>query len=170
MTEKRVQHGPMMNDGQQDRPAAQGGTGSRLVALVLREAPKVMSFGLIGVFNGFVNYLVTVGLTAWLLAPLGLAGSDAALGAAKAAGWAVAVSNSYVLNTLITFASVSGRKLEWRTYGRFVASGTVGLAIEVGSFLVAVRYLPLGLAAIVPIGLAFVANFTLTRLLVFRGN
>lgn len=164
MTEKRVEHGPMMNDGQQD-------TGrSGLIALVLREAPKIMSFGLIGVVNAFVNYAVTVGLTTWLLTPIGLGTHDVALGAAKAAGWAVAVTNSYILNTLITFAAASGRRLTWRTYGRFVASGTVGLTIEVISFLVAVRYLPVSLAAIVPIGLAFVANFTMTRLLVFRGK
>jgi putative flippase GtrA len=37
----------------------------------------------------------------------------------------------------------------------------------VASFLVAVRVLPLALAAIVPIGLAFLANFTMTRLVVF---
>ncbi len=82
----------------------------------------------------------------------------------------MAVSNSYLFNTLFTFAAESGRRLTWATYWRFVASGTVGLAIEVLSFLLAVRYLPLSLAAIVPIGLAFVANFAMARIFVFSGH
>lgn len=171
MTEKRVEHGPMMNGRQQNGPAGGApGLVARLVALVRREAPKMLSFGLIGVVNGLVNYAVTVGATLLALAPLGLAASDLALGAAKALGWAVAVSNSYILNTWFTFARESGRRFGWTTYLRFVASGTVGLVVEVASFLVAVRFLPLALAAIVPIGLAFLANFTMTRLVVFPGS
>ncbi len=149
-----------MNDRQQ--PPSGG-----LAATLLRESRKMLSFGVIGVGNGFVNYAVTVGATVLVLAPLGLDATDAALGLAKALGWAVAVSNSYLLNTLFTFAHESGRRLNWPTYLRFVASGTVGLAIEVASFLFAVRYLPLSLAAIVPIGLAFIANFAMARLFVF---
>jgi len=160
MVEKRVEDGAVMNDGQQTPPAG-------LSATLLREGRKMLSFGVIGVGNGFVNYAVTVGVTMLALTPLGLAASDPALGLAKALGWAVAVSNSYLLNTLFTFAHESGRRLDWRTYFRFVASGTLGLAIEVASFLFAVRYLPLSLAAIVPIGLAFVANFAMARLFVF---
>jgi putative flippase GtrA len=162
MTEKRVDDGRMMNDGQQ-----QAGTGSTLVARLMIEARKMLSFGLIGAVNGVVNYAVTVGVTLFMLTPLALSANDIALGAAKALGWAVAVTNSYLLNTMITFAAESGRKLTWRTYGRFVASGTLGLTVEVVSFLVAVRYLPLAIAAIVPIGLAFIANFAMTRFVVF---
>jgi putative flippase GtrA len=165
MTQKRVDDGPMMNGGQQDRLGA--GT---IAGFLMREGPKLLSFGIVGAVNGVVNYLVTVGITALVLMPLGLGGHDVALGVAKALGWAVAVSNSYLLNTLFTFAEESGRRLAWSTYARFVASGTLGLAVEVLSFLVAVRYLPLSLAAIVPIGLSFVANFTMTRLVVFPGR
>ncbi|AVO43599.1 GtrA family protein [Phreatobacter cathodiphilus] len=160
MVQKRVDHGAVMNERQQ--PPTGG-----LAATLLREGRKMLSFGVIGVGNGFVNYAVTVGVTVLVLTPLGLAANDPALGLAKALGWAVAVSNSYLLNTLFTFAHESGRRLSWPTYLRFVASGTVGLAIEVASFLFAVRYLPLSLAAIVPIGLAFVANFAMARLFVF---
>ena len=160
MVQKRVDHGAVMNERQQ--PPTGG-----LAATLLREGRKMLSFGVIGVGNGFVNYGVTVGVTVLVLTPLGLAASDPALGLAKALGWAVAVSNSYLLNTLFTFAYESGGRLSWPTYLRFVASGTVGLAIEVASFLFAVRYLPLSLAAIVPIGLAFVANFAMARLFVF---
>lgn len=152
-----------MNDRQQI-PAE--GLRGRLLA----EARKMLSFGLIGVVNGVVNYIITVGLTLFALTPLGLAANDVALGLAKALGWAVAVSNSYLFNTLFTFSRESGGRLSWATYLRFVASGTVGLAVEVLSFLFAVRYLPLALAAIVPIGLAFVANFTMARIFVFSSG
>lgn len=161
----------MMNGRQQDGPTdGAAGLVPRLVALARREAPKLVSFGLIGVLNGFVNYAVTVGVTVLVLAPLAMAGNDIALGAAKALGWAVAVSNSYLLNTWFTFARESGRRFGWATYLRFVASGTAGLVVEVGSFLLAVRVLPLAFAAIVPIGLAFLVNFTMTRVIVFPGR
>ncbi|WP_170181935.1 GtrA family protein [Phreatobacter stygius] len=155
----------MMNGSQQDRSIT-----TRFFEFVAREAPKFVSFGLVGVVNALVNYVITVGLTLGVLIPFGLGASDGALGIIKAIGWAVAVSNSYVLNTLTTFAAESGRRLAWPTYGRFVASGTLGLVVEVLSFLVAVRYLPLTLAAIVPIGFAFVTNFAMTRLVVFPGS
>ena len=150
----------MMNDSRTTR------TGG-LVQAFLREAPKMMSFAVVGVLNGVVNYAITVGLTYLVLTPLGLATQDTALGFAKVLGWVVAVSNSYVLNSLTTFAAESGRRLTLATYGRFVASGLLGLAVEVASFLLAVRYLPLGLAAIVPIGMSFIVNFGMTRLIVF---
>ncbi len=138
--------------------------------MLRREAPKMASFAVIGALNGVVNYAITVGVTLLVLTPLGLATSDTALGAAKFLGWVVAVSNSYVLNTLTTFAAESGRRLSLATYGRFVASGLLGLVVEVASFLLAVRYLPVGLAAIVPIGMSFIVNFGMTRLVVFPGK
>jgi len=163
VTQKRVDDGPRMNDRQQTD--ARG-----LRARLVTEARKMLSFGLIGAINGVVNYAITVGVTLVALTPLGLAANDVALGFAKALGWAVAVSNSYLFNTLFTFARESGGRLSWPTYLRFVASGTVGLAVEVLSFLLAVRYLPLSLAAVVPIGLAFVANFTMARIFVFSSG
>lgn len=136
-------------------------------AVLAGEIRKMVSFGIIGVTNALVNYVVTVGVTVLALSPLGLAASDVALGLAKALGWAVAVSNSYLLNTRFTFRRESGGRFSLATYLRFVASGTVGLAVEVASFLLAVRYLPLSVAAIVPIGLAFLVNFAMARLFVF---
>jgi putative flippase GtrA len=154
----------MMNDSRTT------GTGGGLFQMLRREAPKMASFAVIGALNGVVNYAITVGVTLLVLTPLGLATSDTALGAAKFLGWVVAVSNSYVLNTLTTFAAESGRRLSLATYGRFVASGLLGLVVEVASFLLAVRYLPVGLAAIVPIGMSFIVNFGMTRLVVFPGK
>jgi putative flippase GtrA len=40
----------------------------------------------------------------------------------------VAVSGSYLLNSIITFAAETGRKLRWSAYFIFVASGLGWLA------------------------------------------
>ena len=45
--------------------------------------------------------------------------------------WLVAVTGSYVMNSSVTFAAESGRKLRWRAYAAFVVSG-VPEAILIG--------------------------------------
>lgn len=157
----------MRGDNRDGKEAEAEGLLARIGRRLAAERGRLMSFGAVGVVNGVVNYLVTVGLIAGLFTPLGLGENDIALGVAKAAGWAVAVTNSYILNAKTTFAAESGGRLSFGTYGRFVASGLVGLVAEVTSFLVAVRFLPLLAASIVPIGVAFLVNFTMARLLVF---
>lgn len=148
----------MMNGGQRD-----GGFWRKL----LGEAPRLASFGAVGVVNGVINYAVTVGLTVLALTPLGLSAEGWALGLVKAVGWLVAVTNSYVLNAKLTFSAESGGRLSLPTYARFAASGLAGLCVEVASFVIAARHLPLALAAIVPIGLAFLVNFAMARFFVF---
>lgn len=147
-----------------------GGTKSAALSRLAREGRKMASFGAIGAVNGVVNYVVTLGIALFVLTPLALEADAVALGVAKACGWAVAVTNSYVLNALTTFADESGGRLSWPAYGRFAASGTVGLLAEVGSFVVAAAYLPLAIASIVPILASFLVNFTMTRLFVFPGG
>ena len=46
---------------------------------------------------------------------------------ANVLAWLLAVSGSYVMNSFITFAAESGRRLHWRAYGAFVASGVAGV-------------------------------------------
>jgi putative flippase GtrA len=167
VTERRVNAGGMMNDSRTPDQSPPQSAATSLVARLSRELPKLASFGVIGVLNGVVNYIVTLGLVWGALIPFGLEGAEWALAAAKGAGWAVAVTNSYVLNTLTTFADESGRKLSLKTYLRFVASGTVGLFAEVASFVVASWYLPLLIAGAVPILVAFTVNFAMTRRFVF---
>lgn len=136
-------------------------------AAILTEARKLASFSAIGAVNGVFNYLVTVALVGLAFPALGLIASDAALVLAKALGWLVAVSNSYVLNSLLTFAEESERRLSIGKWLKFMALGTAGLVAEVATFLVASRYLPLVFAGVVPVAVSFLVNFTVTRLFVF---
>src|SRR5262249_20612676 len=46
---------------------------------------------------------------------------------ANAAAWIIAVTNSYLMNSLTTFAAESGRRLRVKDYGIFVASQVGGL-------------------------------------------
>src|SRR5579871_3859817 len=98
---------------------------------------KALTFALIGVVNTLVDYGV------FLLARAILSGSQPGLAAAVSLSdfcqcgsattatlvmaniisWSVAVTGSYILNSSITFAAESGRKLRWRSYLTFVVSG-----------------------------------------------
>ncbi len=90
--------------------------------------------------------------------------------AANTVSWLVAVTGSYVMNSSITFAAESGRKLRWRAYFAFVASGVAGWLANTATLLVAaeVLLLPVWLAKIVAILASFVVNFALSHFVVFR--
>lgn len=96
---------------------------------------------------------------------------------ANVLAWAVAMSASYVMNSFITFAAESGRKLRWRAYATFAASGVVGMigntiALVAGDWVLS-YVLPnedwrLAAAKIGAIGVSFVINFTMSHFVVFR--
>ena len=145
---------------------------------------KAVSFALIGVVNTVVDYSV------FLLARAALSRSPAALDAigalaescrcgnttaltlvaANLVSWIVAVSGSYAMNSSITFAAESGRRLRWRDYAAFVLSGIVGWLANTATLLIAaqVLLLPVWLAKVVAILASFVVNFSLSHFVVFR--
>lgn len=145
---------------------------------------KALSFALIGLVNTIVDYSV------FLLARAALSRSAAALslfgsiaGSCKCASsttvslvvanmmsWVVAVSGSYVMNSSITFAAESGRKLRWRSYGIFLASGVVGWLANTTTllFVAQVLLLPVWMAKAVAILASFAVNFLLSHFVVFR--
>jgi len=145
---------------------------------------KAVSFALIGVVNTLIDYSI------FLVARAVLARSPAAMSlfasaaiscrcaspttigliAANMISWTVAVSGSYVLNSSITFAAESGRKLRWRSYGIFLASGVVGWLANTATLVFAAQMLlfPIWLAKAVAILASFVVNFSLSHFVVFR--
>lgn len=149
-----------------------------------RLSVKAVSFALIGLINTVVDY------TVFLLARAALQGSAGALAAIDAVSaacrcgtaetltlvvanlisWTVAVSCSYILNSSITFAAESGRRLRFRAYAAFVAAGVAGLLANTATLLVAaqVLLLPVWFAKALAILASFVVNFTLSHLVVFR--
>jgi putative flippase GtrA len=129
---------------------------------------KAVSFGLVGVVNTGVDFCIF-----WIAAQeFGLP-----LVVANVISWTIAVSGSYVMNSMFTFAAESGRKLGWRPYGTFLASGVVGLVANTTTLLIAARLAPLAIAdpaaqlaaakgcAILA---SFVVNFSLSHFVVFR--
>jgi putative flippase GtrA len=170
----------MIHVSRYDRTRAKLLAGWRHRALGL----KAITFGLVGLVNTAVDYGV------FLLARAALNHSSSALAvfnsladfchcgnaatisliAANTVSWIVAVSGSYVMNSSITFAAESGRKLRWHAYLAFVVSGIAGWLANTATLLVAaeILLLPVWLAKAVAILASFVVNFSLSHFVVFR--
>ena len=145
---------------------------------------KAVSFAAIGVVNTLVDYGVFLLARAVLS---GSAGGLAAIGSlsdfcqcgnattttlvvANVVSWSVAVTGSYVMNSSITFAAESGRRLGWRPYLTFVMSGIAGLITNTVTLLFAaeILLLPVWLAKGIAILTSFLVNFSLSHFVVFR--
>jgi putative flippase GtrA len=82
--------------------------------------------------------------------------------------WIVAVSGSYVMNTLTTFARESGRELRAKAYANFVLSQVVGLVANTATVFAASYVMPVLLGKLLAIGASFLVNFSLSHFVVFR--
>jgi putative flippase GtrA len=120
---------------------------------------KALSFGTIGVVNAIVDAGIFF-LALWLL--------TSSLVAANVLAWLVAVSGSYVMNSYVTFAAESGRTLRLADYGRFVASGIVGMIANTTTLVVAAMAMPVWAAKALAILVSFLVNFSLSHFVVFR--
>lgn len=143
---------------------------------------KATSFALVGVVNAAVNYIVFwLGLHLINAAPALAQGlhrtaetcrcvssENAEVVAANVVAWCVAVTGSYAMNSMTTFAAESGRKLTWRAYFTFAASGLLGLLADTITLLMAKTFLPIMLAKLLAIGAAFIVNFSMSHFVVFR--
>jgi putative flippase GtrA len=145
---------------------------------------KAISFALIGVINTLVDYSIfLVARAALNRSPSAQALFDSvaascrcadpttvSLIAANMISWTIAVSGSYILNSSITFAAESGRKLRWRSYLIFLASGIVGWFANTATlvFGAQVMQLPVWVAKAIAILASFVVNFSLAHFVVFR--
>jgi putative flippase GtrA len=145
---------------------------------------KAMTFACVGVINTLVDYSM------FLLARLALSHSAGALAffgsvaascgcadsttvgliVANMMSFAVAITNSYVLNSSITFAAESGRKLRWRAYFTFVASGILGWLANTTTLVFAAQVLHLSvyIAKAIAVVASFVVNFSMSHFVVFR--
>jgi|SRR5215472_4213012 len=143
---------------------------------------KAISFALIGVVNVLVDTSVFLLVYSYFrshagaLRPLdGLAQWCACasrdtllLVAANVISWVVAVSGSYTMNSFITFAAESGRRLRWRDYATFVASGVLGAIASTIALVVAAHFMPVLPAKGCAILAAFGVNFSMSHFVVFR--
>ena len=120
---------------------------------------KAVSFGLIG----FVNTAIDFGVFSFGYYFLGLP-----IVAANLLSWIVAVSGSYVLNSMITFSIESGRELSIRTYATFLLAQLAGFAANTTTILVASHFMPVLFGKVLATGVSFLVNFSLSHFVVFR--
>jgi putative flippase GtrA len=122
---------------------------------------KIASFATIGLGNTVVDFAIFT--FAYKVVELPLVPSNLL-------SWLIAVSGSYVMNSLITFHAESGRALNRKGYFTFVASGVLGV-IAATTVLVALSYfIPVLVAKLVSILAAFVVNFSMAHFVVFRAK
>jgi putative flippase GtrA len=157
----------------------------RAAALVephLATLRKAVSFALIGVINVGVDTTVFFLTYSYLtshaaaLRPLDAFAQWCACASPEAIllvtsnliAWAVAVTGSYVMNSFITFAAESGRKLRWTDFGTFVASGILGVIANTAALVAAAHVMPVLPAKGCAILTAFAVNFCMSHFVVFR--
>jgi putative flippase GtrA len=124
-------------------------------ALVL----KALSFAVVGLVNSAVDFGVFSFAYYYLALPIITA---------NVAAWFVAVSGSYVMNSLTTFARESGRELTLKAYVGFAVSQLAGLVANTATVLVASYFMPVLIGKLLAIGASFLVNFSLSHFLVFR--
>jgi putative flippase GtrA len=122
-------------------------------------ARKVVSFALVGAVNAVVDTAVFFSVLIYLNSSLVLA---------NVVSWLVAVTSSYVMNSLTTFAAESGRNLRFGDYLRFVGSGVIAVTATTITVVLAAKFMPIWAAKGIAILVSLVVNFSITHFIVFR--
>jgi len=120
---------------------------------------KMISFGVIGLGNTVIDLAIFT--FAYTVLALPLVPSNVL-------AWLIAVSGSYVMNTMITFRAESGRVLRRKDYFSFVASGILGVIATTTTLVVLSNFIPVIYAKLASILAGFVVNFTMSHFVVFR--
>src|ERR1019366_9236139 len=134
-------------------------------------AVKAVSFALGGLINASVDFGVFSFFYFYLGFPIILS---------NLISWFVAVTGSYVMNSMTTFAVESGRKLRLRAYATFLLAQVAGLVANTAT----VYLVPIVIGKIfgidststtlvlvgklLAIGSSFLVNFSLSHFVVFR--
>jgi putative flippase GtrA len=143
---------------------------------------KAMSFGMVGIINFAVDFSVLFIARAALMSSTTVTEFAADVAArsnyldteqwilipANLFAWLVAVSGSYVMNSLTTFSHESGGKLSWNSYASFAASGVAGALANTAILVFARGFLPLVAAKLIATFAGFLINFSLSHFVVFR--
>ena len=131
---------------------------------------KAVSFAGVGVVNTLVDFgLFTFGRLYLELSIL----------VANAFAWIIAVTGSYVMNSMITFAAESQRKLRFKAYVSYLGAQVAGfvgdtVTVYVVAYLVtilvgnALAIDPSLVGKVFGLGVSFLLNFSLSHFFVFR--
>ena len=120
---------------------------------------KAACFAMIGVVNTGIDFGVFTFTYYYLDWPIILANPTA---------WLIAVSNSYTMNSMITFAAETGRRLNVKAYITFMLTQVGGLIANTTTVFIVSQFVPAWMAKIPAIGASFIVDFTLSHLVVFR--
>jgi putative flippase GtrA len=122
---------------------------------------KAVSFGLVGLVNLTIDFSVfSIGYFYFGLPII----------AANVIAWIAGVTNSYVLNSRITFAAESGGKLRVKDYLAFALSQAGGLVANTATVFIASYFMPVLVGKVLAIGTGFLVNFSLSHFVVFRAR
>ncbi|HZT24723.1 MAG TPA: GtrA family protein [Pseudolabrys sp.] len=124
---------------------------------------KAASFALVGVVNSVVDFAVFSFSYYYLALPIV---------AANTLAWVVAVTGSYAMNSTITFAAESGRRLALKPYLGFALSQVAGFLANTCTVwcLVELAQVPAWAAKVAAIAVSFAVNFSLSHFIVFRAR
>jgi len=128
---------------------------------------QMFRFGLVGLANAGVDAAVFFAMVAILGVFAPALSPDWTLVISNTMSFVIAVTCSYVLNSLFTFKK-HHTELGFRAYLLFAASQVAGFVAHTATLVIAAKYVPLPLAKLMGIGVGFVVNFTLARMIVFR--
>src|ERR1700751_5035808 len=122
---------------------------------------KAVSFGLVGLVNLTIDFAVF---------SLGYFYFGLPIIVANVVAWTAGVTNSYVLNSLITFAAESGGRLRVKDYLAFCLSQAGGLVANTATVFVASYFMPVLVGKGLAVGTGFLVNFSLSHFVVFRAR
>ena len=132
-------------------------------------ALKAVNFALVGVINAAVDFSIFSFAYYYLKFPIIMS---------NVISWLIAVTGSYVMNSMTTFAAESGRKLRLKSYASFLLAQLAGFFANTATVFVASYVLPplfaistsmaVLIGKVLAIGASFLVNFTLSHFVVFR--
>jgi putative flippase GtrA len=144
-------------------PVSHNNLFERVRALLLDRALFLKAVSFAGV--GVVNTLVDFGLFSLFHLYLGWS-----IVVANVTAWIIAVTGSYVMNSLFTFAAESQGKLRLKAYGSFLAAQLAGLFADTATVVIASYFMPVLLGKVLALGASFVVNFSLSHFVIFRAH
>jgi putative flippase GtrA len=120
---------------------------------------KAASFAMVGVANSTIDLGVF---------SVGIYTLGQSIVAANAMAWGVAVTGSYAMNAMTTFARESGGRLTLRAYASFALSQAAGLLANTATVFAASFFINVMAGKLLAIAVSFLVNFSLSHLVVFH--
>ena len=120
---------------------------------------KALSFATVGLINTVVDASIFF---------LMLAYATSSLIVANVTAWLIAVTGSYVMNSLTTFSAETKGKLRLKDYGGFVGTGLVAVIATTTTVVIAAQFMPVWAAKGMAVLVSFAVNFSINHLVVFR--